>query len=94
MGIFRRHEPSQLEQALGGRILQTGQRKDVFVIRTGKDGLVRETCWFCGGELEFDPRNPTSEAATVMIEPMGEGEPIHGVCHRACADRAKGSLAF
>jgi hypothetical protein len=84
MGVFRRHEPSPAEQ----------RQKDKFVIRAANDGTVREECWFCGQEVEFDARNPTGEAAAVMIEPFGPGEPLHGVCHRGCADRAKGSLAF
>ena len=84
MGVFRRHEPTREEQ----------RTKDKFVIHAQTDGTVREECWFCGREVEFDARNPTGEAAAVMIEPFGPGEPLHGVCHRDCADRAKGSLAF
>jgi hypothetical protein len=84
MGVFRRHEPSRAEQQL----------KDMFVIRSESDGVVRDQCWFCGREIEYHPRNPTGEAAAVMIEPIGPGEPLHGICHRECAERAKGSLAL
>jgi hypothetical protein len=84
MGVFRRHEPSREEQQL----------KDRFVIRTDSDGTVREQCWFCGRDVEYDAKNPTGDAAAVLIEPLGGGEPEHGICHRECAERAKGSLAF
>ena len=95
MGVFRRHQPPGLEEALKGLTIRTEPKaRDTFVIETGKDGIARETCFFCGSELEFDTHAPTGEAAAVMIEPFGPGEPLHGVCHRNCAERAKGSLAF
>ena len=86
MGVFRRHEPAREVSGQGPG------KKDRFVIRAGRDGIVHEPCWFCGVELEFDARDPKGDAAAVMIEPFGPGEPLHGVCHRACAERAKHSL--
>jgi hypothetical protein len=80
VGVFRRHEPQKL--------------KDQFVIRTDSYGTVRQECWFCGREVEYDATHPTGEAAVVLIEPLGAGEPEHGICHRECAARAKGSLTF
>lgn len=74
-----------------GRVLS--KRRDTYTIKPGKDGLVHDECWFCGAALEFDARSASADAAFLMIEPVGDGEPRHGVCHRACADRAKGSLA-
>jgi hypothetical protein len=95
MGVFRRHQPPGLEQALKGVTIRTDAKsRDSFAIRAGEDGLVHETCFFCGGELVVDMHAPTGEAAAVMIEPVGPGEPLHGLCHRECAERAKGSLGL
>ena len=95
MGVFRRHQPPRLEEALKGLAIRTDPKtRDAFMIKTGKDGIAHETCFFCDAELEFDMHAPNGEAAAVMIEPFGPGEPLHGVCHRDCAERAKGSLGF
>jgi hypothetical protein len=95
MGVFRRHQPASIEEALRGLTIRTDPRRtDAFAIHPDKDGVAHETCWFCGAELEFDVRAPTGEAAVVLIEPFGPGEPIHGACHRACAERAQGSLGL
>jgi hypothetical protein len=62
-------------------------------LKAGADGLVREECWFCGSEVQFRPDETTgSDAAVVIVEPLGGGEATHGVCHASCAERAKGSL--
>ena len=82
MGIFRRNEPSkELNTTTGG-----------FVIRTETDSVVREPCWFCGGEVEVDARSPSAQVAEMTIEPFGPGEAYHSMCHVECAERAKGSL--
>jgi hypothetical protein len=83
MSLFRR-SPAQGEQKL----------HDQFVIRADSHGTIHEACWFCGETVEFDARHPTPDAAIVMVQPFGGGEAEHGVCHSACAERAKGSLAF
>jgi hypothetical protein len=75
---------------LGGRI---GVAEDSYRLKAGSDGVVREDCWFCGNEVEFRPGETTgSDAAVVIVEQLGGGEPMHGVCHSSCAERAKGSL--
>jgi hypothetical protein len=62
-------------------------------LKAGPDGLVHEECWFCGSDVSFRPaERGDSDAAVVIIEPLGAGEPTHGVCHASCAERAKGSL--
>ena len=96
MGVFRRHEPSAIERALRDRfhVGTEQERADEFELRAGPDGVVRDTCWFCGREVEFDAASPSGDVAALMIEPFGPGEPQHGVCHRDCAERARGSLAF
>jgi hypothetical protein len=96
VGVFRRHEPSAIERALGDRfrVRTEPERSDRFELRAGPDGIVRDACWFCGRELELDLHNPSGDTAAVMIEPFGAGEPMHGVCHRDCAERAKGALSF
>ena len=61
----------------------------------GDDGMAHEECWFCGRPVEFTPSDPAAaDVATVTISPLGDGEPLEGYCHRDCAGRAKGSLAF
>jgi len=46
-----------------------------------------ERCWFCDREIE------PSEGGWLELTPFGDGEPLRGVSHRDCAERAKGSLA-
>jgi len=59
-----------------------------------RDDKIQETCWFCGGRFSADLRDPASGVAMLMIEGLGGGgEAIQGVCHSACAERAKGSLS-
>jgi hypothetical protein len=81
---------------VSGKVVKRGARtEDAFVVRADKDGKFRDHCWFCGGELEYDLADrAAADVAFVMIEPVGEGDRIHGICHNACAARAKGSLAF
>jgi hypothetical protein len=88
MGVFRRHEPSGTERNIRSRFTIPAKSDDVDAPE-----LVREPCWFCGDEVEYDANNPTGAAAEVLIQPIGPGEPLRGVCHRACADRGKGSLS-
>jgi hypothetical protein len=78
-----------------GRLLgRVGVAEDTFRLKAGSDGIVREECWFCGNEVEFRLQERAgSDAAVVIIEPLGAGEPTHGVCHSSCAERARGSLA-
>jgi hypothetical protein len=72
---------------------RTGVQTDRFRLQVGVDGLVHEECWFCGNEVQFRPREPAgSDAAVVLVEPLGGGEAMHGVCHAGCAERARGSL--
>ena len=47
-----------------------------------------EPCWFCGADVDDE-----AETAALTIEPLESGEAQYGVCHLACAERAKGSLA-
>ena len=85
--------------ALGGR---PGARvkEDVFKLRPDSDGVVRQPCWFCNTQVEFRPavgsRSETSagDAGLLMIELFGTNEHMRGLCHRDCAERAKGSLAL
>jgi hypothetical protein len=78
-----------------GRILgRVGVAEDRFQLKAGSDGIAREECWFCGNEVQVKLGEKTdSDASVVFIEPLGGGEPMHGVCHSSCAERAKGSLA-
>jgi hypothetical protein len=86
VGLFGRSGPN--EPAKGST------HKDRFVLKAGEDGKIHDHCWFCGGELTADMRDPASTVAVVAIEPLGEGvAPLHGVCHADCATRAKGSLS-
>jgi len=101
VGLFRRglsdsvlERIAQRELGAGGKIDPSSTHKDVFVLRAGRDGKINETCWFCGGEISADVRDPASGVAMLMIEGLGGGgEAIHGVCHSTCAERAKGSLS-
>ena len=80
----------RLRRILGSRVAVA---EDTYRLKADSDGVVREECWFCGNEVQFRPREAAgSDAALVVIEPLGGGEPIHGVCHSSCAERAKGSL--
>jgi hypothetical protein len=69
--------------------------KDVYVHRVerGPDGLVHEPCWFCNGDVAFDPAKNDGAHATLTIEIWGRDEHVHAVCHSSCVDRGKGSLA-
>ena len=44
--------------------------------------------------LDASPRMiEPSEGGWLELTPFGDGEPLRGVSHRDCAERAKGSLA-
>jgi hypothetical protein len=67
--------------------------EDSYRLKADSDGVICEECWFCGNGVELRPGERTgSDAAVVMIEPMGAGEPHPRVCHSSCAERAKRSL--
>ena len=87
MGVFRRHEPSGTERTIRDRFAIPGDADDAAEPET-----VREPCWFCGAEVAYDAADPSGEAAEVLIQPIGPGETLSGVCHSACAARAQGSL--
>jgi hypothetical protein len=84
LGIFRRHEPTGTE--LNVRLTLDADKDDA-------PETPRETCWFCGAELEVDERNLTGEIAELSIDPLGPGDSLTGYCHRKCAERARGSLS-
>jgi hypothetical protein len=67
---------------------------DTSVVEAGEDGVLKESCWFCGRQIETPIANPATDAASFTIMRMAGGDPIRGVCHVACAERAKASLAF
>jgi len=69
---------------------------DVVKIHAGDDGTSDQSCWFCGRSIVIpDERTHTGTGlAMLTIEPMGEGERIHTVCHLECAQHSKGSLRF
>jgi hypothetical protein len=58
-----------------------------FTVRLGDDEPRQDPCWFCGGDVA------PGEGASLLVEPFGAGEPLRGVCHLACAGRARGSLS-
>jgi hypothetical protein len=67
---------------------------DTSVAEADEDGVLKESCWFCGRQIETPITNPSTDAAFFTITPVTGGEPIRGVCHAGCAERAKASLAF
>jgi hypothetical protein len=102
VGLFRRRELTDAEireiaeaaHLPPGTVVKRTVEVDSFVLTAGKDGVVHDHCWFCGGDVEFAFQSEQpSEAAILAIEPIGGGEPEHGVCHRACVERARGSIA-
>jgi hypothetical protein len=72
---------------------RVGVQTERFRMQAGPDGLVHEECWFCGNDVQFRPdERAGSDAAVVIVEPLGSGEATHGVCHMGCAERAHKSL--
>ena len=72
-----------------------GAEVDVFKLNVSDDGIADDPCWFCGGAVIVPKDGHASDAAIIMIEPLdGEGEHTHGVCHKACAERARASLSL
>jgi hypothetical protein len=67
---------------------------DVLNLHVGRDGTSDQPCWFCGGNITVPEEADNSGLALLTIEPMGEGERVHTVCHLECAQRSKGSLRF
>ena len=67
--------------------------EDAITLEPDPDGLVRRPCWFCDRPVEFDPSQATTGAAMLMIGAIGSESHQYGLCHLACAERAKGSLA-
>jgi hypothetical protein len=65
---------------------------DRLEFKTGPDGIVRETCWFCGRQVEFKAAELSGEAAVVMMEVLGTHEHLHGLAHPDCARRSQGAL--
>jgi hypothetical protein len=100
VGLFRRSQPSDSElerlasEALGktGTVVKS-KTKDVFVLEQEGDGKVHDHCWFCGEEIVVELGDKASGAAMLVVEPLGGGESLHGLCHAECAERAKGSVS-
>ena len=65
---------------------------DVLKLHVGEDGTSDEVCWFCGGTITMQREGGNTGLAILTIDPMGEGEHVHAVCHAECAQRANGSL--
>jgi hypothetical protein len=65
---------------------------DRLELKTGPDGIVRETCWFCGRQVEFKAAELNGDAAVVMMEVLGTHEHLHGLAHPDCARRSQGAL--
>ncbi len=65
----------------------------VHVLKSGADGKIHEDCWFCREDIAWE-KGKGDPACALIIAPLEPGgEPTEAVCHAACADRAKGSLA-
>jgi hypothetical protein len=77
MGIRRREEQIKELNTTAGR----------FRISTPTDAPRQDPCWFCGDDVA------PGDGATLVVEPFGAGDPLRGVCHLACAERARDSLA-
>jgi hypothetical protein len=78
MGVRRREEQiKELNTALGSFKVSLG----------GEPAPQQEPCWFCGADVA------PGEGATLVVEPFGAGDPMRGVCHVACAERARGALS-
>jgi hypothetical protein len=57
---------------------------DHFHVEFGGDGAAGP-CYFCGAEVTRG-----SDFALLMVERIDpKGDPIHAVCHGACAERAR-----
>jgi hypothetical protein len=61
------------------------EASDRFELKAGPDGSLGE-CWFCGSTVTMG-----EDSAVMFVErvPVPK-DPIHAVCHVACAQRAKG----
>ena len=60
--------------------------QDHFELKVQPDGTLG-ACYFCGAGV----RRGEDFAVLVVERVEPKGDPIHAVCHGACADRAKGS---
>jgi hypothetical protein len=89
MSLKDRLRPAELAVEPGGKQVE----RDRFELKADPDGVVRQPCWFCNSQVEFRPREPTGDAAIVLIEVFGSHEHRHGLCHTDCANRSKGSLS-
>jgi hypothetical protein len=89
VSLFRKHTVPSLSEAFGGRIVERTQGRDTFTIPADGDGRVHQPCWFCGEALDFDLASAPDDVAIVMIEPFSHHGPMHGVCHRSCAEQAR-----
>ena len=59
--------------------------RDRWELKVQPDGTVGD-CYFCGGGVRR-----TEDFAVLVVERVEpKGDPIHAVCHGACAERAKG----
>ena len=67
---------------------------NVVNLKAGDDGALPDPCWFCGGRITIPEGGPAGHVAVLTIDPFGSDEPVHGVCHTACVERAHGSLSF
>jgi len=65
---------------------------DRLQFKADPDGFVRQSCWFCGRQVEFKAREPSGDAAVVMMQVLGTHEHLHGLAHADCARRSQGSL--
>jgi len=88
VSLFRRRA-TPVTDAFGREVVERVQGRDRFVIPADGDGRVRQPCWFCGEALDFDLRNASGDVAIVMIERFDHGDPLHGICHSRCAERAR-----
>ncbi|HEX4518824.1 MAG TPA: hypothetical protein VH063_04495 [Gaiellaceae bacterium] len=97
MGLIRRSAPTKtvvverFTRREGGTLPPEGP--GVHVMKSGPDGKIHENCWFCGEDIAWE-RGKEPGASGLIMFPLGmSGTPIETVCHSACAERAKGSLA-
>jgi hypothetical protein len=66
-----------------GRRVRRVRHKDQVTVKVRRDGTAGP-CYFCGAAVVRG-----SDFAVFIVERINpEGDPIHAVCHGACAERA------
>jgi hypothetical protein len=95
LGLFRRNEPSKEELEQVQKDIAEVIQRDLHLPPGAKivghvesTALTSKARWFCGADVDTAGDN----AGFLMVNASGADQGVQAACHRACAEKVRGTL--